>query len=83
MSGTFFLEVLRPSEKVYEGNVISFVAKALDGELGVLSDHAPLLTVLGKGVMKIRPKDGPELELDIPSGIMKIENNLAQVFLPR
>ncbi len=81
MTKTFFLEVLKPAEKIYEGEVASVSAKALDGELGILPHHAPLLTVLGAGEIKIQPDEKSEFKIEIRSGILKVENNLVQVFL--
>ena len=83
MSETFLLEVLRPSEKIYEGDVLSIKAAALDGELGILPHHAPLMTVLGEGEITIHPKEGSQFAIEVPSGILKVEHNLAQVFLAR
>lgn len=79
----FKLEVLKPHDRIYEGEVSSLITRALDGELGILAGHAPLLTVLGKGELLITPKDKSELKIEVTSGILKVENNLAQVFLDR
>lgn len=38
---------------MFEGTTDSVVAPGFDGELGILSDHAPMMTLLGKGTLRI------------------------------
>jgi F-type H+-transporting ATPase subunit epsilon len=77
----FKLEVLNPEEKIFDGDARSLTARALDGELGILPNHAPLLTVLDKGNIRVNPKDSSEFKIEISSGILKVNDNLVQVFL--
>src|SRR5680860_695049 len=54
MAGTpLSLVVISPESLVFEGEVDSVVAPAWDGELGILSGHAPLLSLLGSGDLRV------------------------------
>ena len=50
----FPLRVVSVERSLFEGDVEFIVANGADGELGVLARHAPLMTVLKPGPLKIR-----------------------------
>ncbi|HLU49724.1 MAG TPA: ATP synthase F1 subunit epsilon [Planctomycetota bacterium] len=56
MARELLCTITTPERKVFEGPVESVVVPAVDGELGILPRHAPLVAVLGYG----------ELRLDVP-----------------
>ena len=48
------LEIVTPERLAYEGDVDAVVCPGIEGELGILPHHAPLLTTLGFGELRIR-----------------------------
>lgn len=50
--------ITSPEGLVYEGNVRSVVVPAVDGELGILSRHAPLVGMLGAGELRVEAAEG-------------------------
>lgn len=72
---TFRLDVISPSKIEYEGDVVSVVADGTEGSMGVLRDHAPLLTELKKGKMKIKELGNKMVYLELEGGIMEVRNN--------
>ncbi len=48
------LEIVTPERQVFSEQVDSVVCPGIEGELGVLPHHAPLLTTLGIGELRIR-----------------------------
>ena len=48
------LEIVTPERQVFSEEVDSVVCPGIEGELGVLPHHAPLLTTLGVGELRIR-----------------------------
>jgi F-type H+-transporting ATPase subunit epsilon len=48
------LEIVTPERLAYEGDVDAVVCPGIEGELGILPHHAPLLTTLGFGELHIR-----------------------------
>jgi F-type H+-transporting ATPase subunit epsilon len=78
----FALEIRSPAREIFFGQVTSLRAKALDGELGILADHAPLATVLDKGEVSYLPTDGELKELNIKGGFLLVKNNHAQILVP-
>jgi F-type H+-transporting ATPase subunit epsilon len=55
---TFKLKILTPDEKLFEGEVESFVVPTQSGEITVLKNHAPLITLISIGEIKVNLKEG-------------------------
>ena len=47
------VSVISPERVLFEGEASMVVAPAYDGEVGILSGHAPLMTLLGRGTLRI------------------------------
>ncbi|GLC25989.1 ATP synthase F1 subunit epsilon [Roseisolibacter agri] len=47
------VSVISPERVLFEGEVDALVAPAFDGEVGILSGHAPMMTLLGRGELRL------------------------------
>lgn len=47
------VSVISPERVLFEGEVDSVVAPAFDGEVGILASHAPMVTLLGRGTLRL------------------------------
>lgn len=47
------VSVISPEALLFEGSADSIVAPAFDGEVGILTGHAPMMTLLGRGELRI------------------------------
>lgn len=47
------LEVITPDEVLYKGNISQVILPGLDGSFGILDTHAPLISALTKGEVKV------------------------------
>jgi F-type H+-transporting ATPase subunit epsilon len=65
------LEIVTPERQAFEGDVDSVVCPGIEGELGVLPHHAPLLTTLGIGELRIR-RGGEEEFFAIAGGFLQV-----------
>ncbi len=65
------LEIVTPERRAYEGEVDSVVCPGIEGELGILPHHAPLLTTLGFGELRIRT-GGQEEAFAIAGGFLQV-----------
>lgn len=68
------LEVVTPDQKVFEGEATAVTFPGSDGEFQVLSNHAPMISALGKGPMKI-VASGKEETVMIDGGVVEVLNN--------
>lgn len=52
------VSVISPERVLFEGEVESVVAPAFDGEVGILTSHAPMVTLLGRGTLRLTGGSG-------------------------
>jgi F-type H+-transporting ATPase subunit epsilon len=53
VSRTLKVSVISPEATLFEGEAASVIAPAFDGEVGILPQHAPMVTTLGRGVLRV------------------------------
>jgi F-type H+-transporting ATPase subunit epsilon len=69
----FPLRVVSVERSLYEGDVEFIIANGADGELGVLARHAPLMTILKPGPLRIQETiGGPEELLFVGGGFLEV-----------
>jgi F-type H+-transporting ATPase subunit epsilon len=72
------LEIITAERQVYSDQVDAVVAPGIEGQLGILPHHAPLMTVLQPGELLIR-KGGEEAFLAVTGGFMEVLGNKVTV----
>lgn len=69
---TFFLEVITPERNFYSGEAECVIFKSIDGEMGVLAKHAPTVTTVNVGPLRIKSAEGKWTEAVVTDGFAKI-----------
>ena len=72
------LKVLTPEKTLNFDNITSIIAPAYDGYLGILPNHAPLLSILKVGNLIFKDEEG-EKKLKLSGGYLKVENNIVKI----
>ncbi len=72
------LEIITAERRVYSDDVDLLVAPGVEGELGILPHHAPLLTALKPGELRIR-KGGQDEYFAVAGGFMEVIANRVTV----
>jgi len=82
MRKTFKLNIMTPEEAVFKGEVYSLVVPASLGYLGVLADHAPIITNLKAGKIILKENSGKETVIhNKAKGFLEVGNNKAIMLL--
>jgi F-type H+-transporting ATPase subunit epsilon len=68
------LEIISPDSSLFVGESDSVIVPALDGELGILNHHAPLIAALKQGKVRIR-QQGSEKTFEIKGGVLEVKQN--------
>ncbi|MCR6545422.1 F0F1 ATP synthase subunit epsilon [Dehalobacterium formicoaceticum] len=71
---SILFEVVTPEKKICSQDVDSLVVPATQGYLGILPDHAPLITSLDIGVVKFT-KDGKPKKMAVSGGFLEVKDN--------
>jgi F-type H+-transporting ATPase subunit epsilon len=66
--------VIKPDKVVWDANAEELILPSSTGQIGILTDHAPLLTALDIGVMRVKAETG-WTSLVLMEGFAEVENN--------
>jgi F-type H+-transporting ATPase subunit epsilon len=72
------LQILTPDKAVYDGEVEGLLVPGSDGPFEILKDHAPILSTLSKGDLRIRA-NGKETYFLVSGGFVEFHRNQAVV----
>ncbi len=72
------VSVISPEAVLYEGDAESVVAPAFDGEVGILTGHAPMVTLLGRGELRVGSGAGAR-RFSVEGGFLQVADNLVRV----
>jgi len=75
---TIRCEIVSQDRTVYEGDVDSILLPGAGGEMGILPKHAPVLTTLKYGVVKVR-KEGKEELFTVAGGVAEVQPNIVTI----
>jgi F-type H+-transporting ATPase subunit epsilon len=76
---TFMLEIVTPEKILFKDEVQFMVAPAVDGEIGVMKNHAPLVAALNIGVMRYNDANGTEKKVAVSGGFMEVIDNTGRI----
>lgn len=76
------VSVISPESVLFEGDVTSVIAPAFDGEVGILENHAPMMTLLGKGSLRLGGSGG-EKRFNIEGGFLQVVENMVRIVTER
>ena len=65
------LDIVTAEREVYAGDVDVVIAPGVEGQLGILPHHAPLMTTLQAGELRVR-KGGEEVSMAISGGFLEV-----------
>lgn len=75
------VEILTPEKKLYSGDVYGVQLPGITGLFEILDKHAPLVSALGKGTIKILKDKNTFETFSIVSGFVEVLNNKATVLV--
>ena len=76
---TFNLIIVSAERKIFEGEVKQIQATGVEGELGILPGHTPLLTAIKPGIVKFTLQDGNEEVIYVSGGFLEVQPNIVTV----
>ena len=75
MSEEFKLEIVNPEKSFYsDEKVLEVVVPAFEGEMGILKDHIPVISLMKPGIIKIT-KSGEKSSFYVEDGIVEFKDN--------
>ncbi len=82
MSDALKVSVISPEKVLFEGAAHGVIAPAFDGEMGILPTHAPLMTLLGRGMLRVATAEG-ERRFSVDGGFLQVVDDQVRVVTER
>jgi F-type H+-transporting ATPase subunit epsilon len=70
--------VISPEASIFDGEADALTAPAYDGRVGILSGHAPFMTLLGRGPLIVN-SGGTSHRFRVEGGFLQVRNNIVRV----
>ncbi|MFZ2831966.1 MAG: F0F1 ATP synthase subunit epsilon [Minisyncoccia bacterium] len=75
------LTIAKVDEVLFKGQAASLSCKGTLGDLTILPHHAPLVTSLKRGIMKVIDAEGKEFTFSVYDGVLEVGGNEVTVLL--
>lgn len=69
------ITVLSPDEEIFQGSITSVKVPGVGGQFEVLNNHAPIVSALGTGEVRILKDGGEKMTFKIEKGFLEVLNN--------
>ena len=76
------LEIVTPEARVYSDTIDTVVIPTVDGEIGILPGHIPLLTQVADGELRVT-KGGKDIFLAVGNGFAQVEGDKISILAER
>lgn len=73
------LNIITPEDTLYEGDVKSVQLQGTDGKFQLLNNHAPIISALSKGKVKITDMNNQSIVFEINGGLIEMSKNKIQI----
>jgi F-type H+-transporting ATPase subunit epsilon len=73
------VSVVSADKDVWSGEASMVVAKTVEGEIGILPGHEPMLAILALGNVRVTTVDGTKITANAEGGFLSVENNNVSV----
>lgn len=69
------LEIITPEKEVFKGDVTSVKLPGMNGGFEILNNHAPIISTLTRGEIRIIKTDSKTEKFEINGGVIEMQNN--------
>ena len=70
-----FLEIITPEKKIFSGDVKLVKAPGAKGSFEIMTKHAPIISILEKGQIKIIDTNGQTTFIEIGGGVLESQDD--------
>ena len=76
---TLRVELVSADRAVWTGEAKMVVAKTVEGEIGLLPGHEPMLAILGAGEVRVTLEDGTAIKANAKDGFLSVEHDVVTI----
>lgn len=79
MADTLQVELVAADRTVWSGSATMVIARTVEGDVGVLRGHAPMLALLTDAVVEINPEHGPVVVATADGGFLSVADDRVSI----
>lgn len=73
------VSVVSADREVWSGTASQVVAKTVEGEIGILGGHQPVLAILAEGEVRVSTSDGEKIAVDAEGGFLSVDSDTVTI----
>lgn len=73
------VSVVSADREVWSGEASLITAKTVEGEIGIMPGHQPMLAILASGEVRVTAVDGEKITVNAEDGFLSVDSNSVQV----
>ena len=73
------VNIITPEETLFSGELYLVKVPGIDGSFEIMNNHAPLLSILGKGEIKLVDDNKNETKISINGGVIEVSDNNVKI----
>lgn len=77
------VSVVSADQEVWSGEAAMVVAKTVEGEIGILPGHEPMLAILAGGEVRVTLSGGEKITASVEDGFLSVQSDSVQVVASR
>ena len=82
-SASLTVNLVSADQQVWSGEASMVVARTVEGEIGILAGHEPLLAILSSGEVRVTLLDGSKIVAEAEDGFLSVDNDTVSVVAGR
>lgn len=75
MASVLDVQVVATDHAVWSGEAKAIRGRTVDGDMGILPDHTPVLALLSEGELVIEPVEGEPISAQVSGGFFSVDSN--------
>ncbi|QJU53768.1 F0F1 ATP synthase subunit epsilon [Herbiconiux sp. KACC 21604] len=79
MAKNLSVSVVSADQQIWAGDATMVIAKTVEGEIGILAGHEPLLAILSAGEVRVNAASGERLVARADDGFLSVENDTVTI----
>ncbi|MDH6236461.1 F0F1 ATP synthase subunit epsilon [Cryobacterium sp. CG_9.6] len=79
MAAPLSVSVVSADQQVWTGEATMVVARTVEGQIGILAGHEPMLAILAAGEVRLTLADGSKIVAEAADGFLSVDNDIVTI----
>ncbi|MCS5733970.1 F0F1 ATP synthase subunit epsilon [Herbiconiux daphne] len=79
MASPLTVSVVSADQEIWSGEASMVIAKTVEGEIGILAGHEPMLAILASGEVRVNATGGERIVARADDGFLSVDNDVVTI----